>query len=69
MSSDRFPIKTPQDLYGLWEEFRDYMHHERVYEKSEPEHPQKFSRDAANHRIRGAKLFVQFLCGEPIEKL
>ena len=68
MPCDQFPIKTPEDLYAHWEEFRDYMHHERTYEKTEPKHPQKFSRDATNHRIRGAEIFVQFLCGEPIEK-
>lgn len=68
MPHNHFPITTPAELYALWEEFQDYMRHERMYKKTEPEHPQKFSQDAANHRIRGAKLFVQYLCGEPVEK-
>ena len=68
----RLPILNSDELNHHFEAFKEYMRSERTYEgpqdKTDKRQKGKFSRDGANHRIRGAEMFVEFLRGTVPEK-
>ena len=68
MLRNRLPVQTSGQLWELWEEFKEYMEENMTGDPSGPIHPEKFRPDSTRHRVKGAELFVQFLCGKPLKK-
>ena len=68
MLRNRLPIQTSEQLWGLWEEFKEHMKEKMTGDPSGPIHPEKFRPDSTRHRVKGAELFVEFLCGKPLKK-
>ncbi|MYC27843.1 MAG: hypothetical protein F4X63_07620 [Nitrospira sp. SB0662_bin_26] len=68
----RLPIRNSDELNCHLDAFEEYIHSERTYEgpqdKTKKGQKGKFAKGAAHHRIRGARMFGEFLRGIIPEK-